>query len=115
MNFKIKLGVGYGIVTIFIGIFSYVYLSFVPGVFNLWMVGVATVPFVGGLIELLIRKQKTTSVGWTFYRLGLATLTVQLILKGIYDIALSSFRGETYYVIAWIVFISLGLVVQARE
>jgi hypothetical protein len=115
MNSKLKLGFGYGIVTILIGIFSYVYLSFVPGVFNLWMVGVAAVPFIGGGIELYLRKQKESSMGWTFYRLGIATLTVQLILKGIYEIALSSFRGEIIYVVSWIVCIGLGLIIQTRE
>ena len=115
MNSKLKLGFGYGIVTILIGIFSYVYLSFVPGVFNLWMVGVAAVPFIGGGIELYLRKQKESSMGWTFYRLGIATLTVQLILKGIYEIALSSFRGELIYMVSWIVCIGLGLIIQTRE
>jgi len=79
------------------------------------MVGGAGVPFIGGGIELYLRKQKESSMGWTFYRLGIATLTVQLILKGIYEIALSSFRGELIYVVSWIVCIGLGLIIQTRE
>ena len=115
MNSKLKIVFGYAIIMILIGIFSYVYLSFVPGVFNVWMVGVASVPFIGGGIEIFLRKQKASSMGWTFYRLGIATLTVQLILKGIYEIALSSFRGEIIYVVSWIVCIVLGLIIQTRE
>jgi hypothetical protein len=35
----------------------------------------------------------------------MATITVQVILKGIYEIALTNFRGEIIFVIAWMLLI----------
>ena len=115
MNYKLRIGIGYLISSLLLGLFSMVYLSFVPGVFNLWMVGVFSIPLLGSVLELWLRKRDELSLGWTFYRLGLSTIAVQLILKGVYDIALTSFRGEIYFFLAAIVLLCVGLYIQFKE
>ena len=42
-----------------------IYLSFVPGVFNIWMVGVFSLPLLGSGIEIWLRKKHEVSLGWT--------------------------------------------------
>lgn len=115
MNYKLKIIIGYLIASAFLGVFSYVYLSFVPGVFNLWMVGVFSIPLLGSILEIWLRKNNLPSLGWTLYRLGLSTLVVQLILKGIYEIALASFKGEIYFLLTAITLLIIGLLRQTKE
>lgn len=115
MNYKLKILIGYLLSSLFLGIFSTIYLSFVPGVFNLWMVGVFSIPLLGSVLELLLRKNNESSLGWTLYRLGLSTTAVQLILKGVYDIALASFKGEFFFFAMAIILLVFGLVLQSRE
>lgn len=115
MNYKFKTLIGYILSSLLIGLFSMIYLSFVPGVFNLWMVGVFSVPLFGSVLELLLRKNNNPSLGWTLYRLSLSTLVVQLILKGVYEIALADFKGEIYFLLATTILFALGLIVQFKE
>ena len=115
MNYKLKIVIGYGLSSGVLGLFSFIYLSFVPGVFNLWMFGVFSIPLLGSILELWLRKNHQPSLGWTMYRLGLSTLSVQIILKGIYDIALASFKGEIYFFLAAIFLIVIGLAIQTKE
>ncbi len=101
--------------SLLLGVFSIVYLSFVPGVFNLWMVSVFSIPLLGSVLELWLRKKDQLSLGWTLYRLGLSTFAVQFILKGIYEIALASFKGEIYFFLAATVLLCVGLYIQFKE
>lgn len=114
MNYKLSIFIGYVLSSVVLGLFSMIYLSFVPGVFNIWMVGVFSVPLLGSGIEIGLRKKNEVSLGWTLYRLGLSTLAVQWILKGIYEIALTSFRGEIYFLVTAILLLGLGLLIQAK-
>lgn len=115
MNYKLRILLGYVVASLLLGLFSYIYLSFVPGVFNLWMVGVFSVPLFGSLMELSLRKTSEPSLGWTLYRLGLSTMAVQVVLKGVYEIALTTFRGEIFFWIATILLLGGGLIVQSKE
>lgn len=114
MNYKLSTFIGYTLSSIVLGLFSMIYLSYVPGVFNFWMVGVFSVPLLGSVVEIGLRKKHEVSLGWTLYRLGLSTLAVQWILKGIYEIALTSFRGEIYFFVTAILLLGLGLLIQAK-
>lgn len=107
MIYKLKVILSYLGISTFVGTFSYVYLSFVPGVFNLWMVGAFCVPLIAGIIEIVFGKNMNRKhpIRVSLFRLGVATLTVQVILKGIYEIALTNFRGEIIFVIAWMLLI----------
>ncbi len=115
MNYKLKIFIGYLLSSLFLGIFSTIYLSFVPGVFNLWMVGVFSIPLLGSILELFLRRKNELSLGWTLYRLGLCTIVVQLILKGVYDIALASFKGELLFFLTAMIVLVLGLFLQSKE
>jgi hypothetical protein len=115
MNYKLRIGIGYLMSSLLLGVFSIVYLSFVPGVFNLWMVSVFSIPLLGSVLELWLRKKDQLSLGWTLYRLGLSTFAVQLILKGVYDIALTSFKGEIYFFLAAILLFVIGIWIQSKE
>lgn len=115
MNYKLKILIGYLLSSLFLGIFSTIYLSFVPGVFNLWMVGVFSIPLLGSILELSLRRKNKPSLGWTLYRLGLCTIVVQLILKGVYDIALASFKGEFLFFSTAMIVLVLGLFLQSKE
>jgi hypothetical protein len=115
MHYKLKIFLGYFVSSLFLGIFSFVYLSFVPGVFNIWMVGVFSIPLLGSSLELWRRKNNQASLGWTCYRLGLTTFVVQLVLKGVYEIALTGFRGELYFFFTATFLLVLGLYIQFKE
>ena len=114
MIYKLKVILGYGFTSSLVGAFSYVYLSFVPGVFNLWMVGAFCVPILAGLVEVFFGKtmSKQQPLRTSLFRLATATITVQVILKGIFEIALTTFRGEIIYVVAWIFLFLTGLMVK---
>jgi len=115
MNYKLNIVIGYLLSSLFLGLFSFIYLSFVPGVFNLWMVGVFLIPVLGCTLELWWRKNHQPSLGWTCYRLGLTTFAVEWILKGVYEIALTGFRGELYFFLSASVLLLLGLYIQSKE
>lgn len=103
MIYKLKVILSYLGISTFVGTFSYVYLSIVPGVFNLWMVGAFCVPLIAGIFEIVFGKNMNPKhpIRVSLFRLAVATLTVQVILRGIYEIALTNFRGEIIFVIAW--------------
>jgi hypothetical protein len=115
MNYKWKVLLSYLVISTLVGIFSYVYLSFVPGVFNLWMVGAFSIPLFAGILEVAIKQttNKPNHIQRGLFRLAIATMTVQVILKGIYEIALTNLRGEFMYVIAWMLLILASL--SAKE
>ena len=114
MIYKLKVILGYVFLSGLVRTFSYVYLSFVPGVFNLWMVGAFGVPVLAGLVEIVfgktINRQHKARV--VFFRMAMATITVQVILKGIYEIALTNFRGEIIYIVAWMLLLLTSLIVK---
>lgn len=114
MMYKLKVILGYVFLSTLVGVFSYVYLSFVPGVFNFWMVAAFGVPVLAGLVEIGLGKtmnqEHRTRV--VLFRLAMATVTIQVILKGIYEIALTNFRGEMIYVIAWMLLLMTSLIVK---
>ena len=60
MIYKLKVILSYLGISTFVGTFSYVYLSFVPGVFNLWMVGAFCVPLIAGIFEIVFGKLLNT-------------------------------------------------------
>lgn len=107
MSYKVKVIFGYVFISGLVGSFSYVYLSFVPGVFNLWMVGAFGVPVLAGLVEIGFGKtmNRLHQIRVNLFRLAVATITVQVILKGIYEIALTNFRGEWIFTTAWMLLI----------
>lgn len=114
MIYKLKVILSYLGISTFVGAFSYVYLSFVPGVFNLWMVGAFCVPLLAGIFEFVFSKNMNSKhpIRVSLFRLAVATLTVQVILRGIYEIALTNFRGEIIFVIAWILLVVASLAVK---
>jgi hypothetical protein len=114
MNYKFKVMLSYLAVSSLIGIFSYVYLSFIPGVFNLWLVGSFSIPLFAGILEITFRKKtiKPKSIKKGLFRLAIATISVQVILKGIYEIALKDFRGEFIYIAGWMLFLLASLSVK---
>jgi hypothetical protein len=97
-----------------VGIFSYVYLSFVPGVFNLWIIGAFSVPMIAALVEMIFTNfvNKQYPIRISLFRLAIATMTMQVILKGIYDIARLDFRGEWIYMVAWMLLLITSLNVK---
>jgi hypothetical protein len=114
MIYKFKVVLGYVFTSGLVGTFSFVYLGYIPGVFNLSMVGAFCIPLLSGILELSFGKtmnqEHRTRV--VLFRLAMATVTVQVILKGIYEIALTNFRGEIIYVLAWMLLILISLMVK---
>lgn len=114
MNDKLKISLIYLGITTLVGTFSYVYLSFVPGVFNVWMVGAFSVPLLAGLLEVLLSKwvNPISPIRTNLFRLAIATMTVQVMLKGVYEIALTNFRGEWIYIAAWLFLLLISVVIK---
>ena len=114
MSYKLKVMLSYVLISLLVGIFSYVYLSFVPGVFNLSMVGAFSIPLLAGILEVAIKQKenKPNHIQRGLFRLAIATMTVQVVLKGIYQIALTNFRGEFIYVSAWMLLIVASLFIK---
>jgi len=111
MNYKFKVMLSYLAVSSLLGIFSYVYLSFIPGVFNLWMVGSFSIPLFAGILEITFKNTtlNPNSIQIGLFRLAIATFSIQVILKGIYEIALKDFRGEWIYMVAWMLLLTTSL------
>lgn len=110
---KLKVIIVYFMVSTLVGVFSFVYLSFVPGVFNFWMVSAFCVPLLAGLLEVGLGKIASNyPIRVGLYRLAIATITFQVILKGIYEIALTTFRGEWLYMVAWMVLVFVSVLVK---
>ena len=109
MYFNRKHLLTYLSLTLVVGIFSLVYLSFVPGVFNFWMAYAFVIPLTAMIIEILWYKKRSTIAGWIALRLGSATLVVQFILKGIYQIALTSFQLEWLFIVMVVLLIGYSL------
>jgi len=114
MNHKLSAFMWYCFATGVVGIFSYVYLSFVPGVFNLWIIGAFSVPMIAALVEMIFTNfvNKQYPIRISLFRLAIATMTMQVILKGIYDIARLDFRGEWIYMVAWMLLLITSLNVK---
>lgn len=115
MHFKRKHLLTYLSLTLLVGIFSSVYLSFVPGVFNGWMAYAFVIPLTAMMIEILWYKKRSTIGGWIAFRLGSATLVVQFILKGIYQIALTSFGLEWLFIVLVVLLFGYSLLQWIKE
>jgi hypothetical protein len=115
MHFKRKHLLTYLSLTLLVGTFSFVYLSFVPGVFNFWMAYAFVIPLTAMMIEILWYKKRSTISGWIAFRLGSATLVVQFILKGIYQIALTGFALEWLFIILVVLLFGYSLQQSIKE
>lgn len=103
----------YLLATVFSILFSLIYLSFVPGVFEWLMVFLFMVPFTLGLIPSIILdwknqkeiSKKSYTVSTPLYHSGVATLTVYTALQGIYNIALATVIWQPYFLWIGIIFL----------
>ncbi len=103
----------YLLATVFSILFSLIYLSFVPGVFDGYMVFLFMVPFTLGLIPSMLfdwmsRKQTNKEiykVSTPLYHSGVTTLTIYTALQGIYNIALATVIWQPYFLWTGIIFL----------
>jgi hypothetical protein len=103
----------YLLATVFSILFSLIYLSFVPGVFEWFLVFLFMVPFTLGWIPSIIldwnnRKEiskKSYTVSTYLYHSGVTTLTVYTALQGIYNIALATVIWQPYFLWTGIIFL----------
>lgn len=106
----------YFLITIFTIVFDRVYALFSHGVASLSMNLMFLYPLVGGvgiyyiLGYLFKNKKEDVILLFNIYNSGIAILTVGSLLKGVMDIAGTSSKYITYYVVIGIVFISISVI-----
>ena len=102
-------------ITIFCGVFSYIYSRFSHGVFSNYMTFMFLFPFLLGIVvNLYIMLMRSCPMPGSrtrsLYNQGVATLTVGSVVKGITDIAGTATQYQNVFWIAGIVLIVAGLI-----
>lgn len=106
--------------TVFCGVFSIVYLSYVPGVslqdayamYLLFLVplGIGFIPSLGlDVFRIHIAATTFAKIGLQMYHAGVATLTVMTALDGIYTIALVSSPFQTLFLYVSLLLLFVGI------
>lgn len=106
--------------TIFCGLFSIIYLSYVPGVslqdayamYLLFLVplGLGFIPSLGlDVFRVKIAPTTFAKIGLQMYHAGVATITVMTALDGIYTIALVSSPFQTIFLYISLLLIFIGI------
>ncbi len=111
-----KAVVTYAGITLFCGLFSFVYEQFSHGVYSSYMICLFLFPLLGGvlpyaLLGLVNNLRFPSRASMNLYNFGIATLTVGSCLKGVLDIYGTTSDYMPVYWIAGAVLIALGIVV----
>lgn len=109
--------VSYFIASLFSILFSWIYLSFVPGVYESFLIGLWFIPFLLGFVPFTVIHithrtwQKHFISEWvqSLYHSGVAVLTVYTALQGIYNIALADVPSQPYFFATGLTFILLSI------
>ena len=105
-------------ITIFCTLFSVIYEAFSHEVYSNFMIYLALVPLIGGLLPFLMllftNLPYPTRLSLNAYNSGIATLTLGCSLKGVFEIYGSSCPLITVYWIAGAAFVFLGLLTYWR-
>ena len=99
--------------TIFCTLFSVIYEAFSHEVYSNFMIYLALIPLIGGLLPFLLLRLTNlpypARLSLNAYNSGIATLTVGCCLKGVFEIYGSSCPQITVYWITGAALVFLGL------
>jgi len=97
-----KIILGYTVIALFCGLFSWVYEQFSHGVYSNYMIYLFTIPLIGGaavfsLVGLNRRWPMPNRFSLNAYHAGIATLSVGIAMQGILEI----YGTSSDYIVAY--------------
>lgn len=110
-----KVRKNYLIYSLFLLIFSLIYESFSHGVYSNYMIFSFLIPFIYGYCGSFLITKYASKIGNTLYNLGVVTLSVGCVIKGILEIYGTTNRLLYVYIVIGLMLVILGIVIYLHE